>query len=136
MTLTPTSTTTPPAYDCSEETFEKLCKYFFSFHDPTTIDQQGNDRGSQYGSVIFTYDARQAEIANAVKQEVQGMIDSNVITNYAGPAVVTAVVPATTFYPAEDEHQEYLAKNPGGYCNHYERFQWNWEKQDCATSKL
>ncbi len=64
------------------------------------------------------------------------MIDSNVITNYAGPAVVTAVVPATTFYRAEDEHQEYLAKNPGGYCNHYERFQWNWEKQDCATSKL
>ena len=115
--------------DNTEECFEKLMKYFFAFHDPTTLNRQGNDMGSQYASVIFTYDDKQAEIANRVKNEIQGMIDSKTITTYANPTVSTVIVPATTFYPAEDDHQEYLLKNPGGYCNHYERFQWNWEPE-------
>jgi peptide-methionine (S)-S-oxide reductase len=50
-------------YDGKEATFENLCKHFFSFHDPTTMDSQGNDRGTQYASAIFCYDQKQKEIA-------------------------------------------------------------------------
>ena len=115
--------------DPSEDTFRKLLKHFFSFHDPTTMDRQGNDRGSQYASAIFCYDDRQVEIAEEVKAEIQSLIDSRSITSYAGNTVTTAIHKATKFYPAEAEHQEYLMKNPGGYCNHAYRFQWNWDKQ-------
>lgn len=111
--------------DNSEETFEKLIRYFFTFHDPTTFNRQGMDMGSQYASVIFTYDQRQAEIAQRVKAEVQGMVTKKTIPNYAGPEVSTAILPATQFYKAEEEHQEYLFKNQGGYCNHFVRFQWH-----------
>lgn len=107
--------------------FEKLLKHFFSFHDPTTLNSQGNDRGTQYASVIFCYDDKQMEIAEKVKKEVQSLIDSKTITNYQGPKVTTAIVPATTFYEAQGDHQEYLDVNPWGYCNHAYRFKWNFD---------
>ena len=121
-------------YDCkltpkasNEADFEKLLKHFFSFHDPTTLNAQGNDRGTQYASVIFCYDDKQKEIAEKVKAEVQSLIDSKTITSYQGPKVTTAIVPATTFYEAQSDHQEYLDVNPWGYCNHAYRFKWKFD---------
>lgn len=114
-------------YDCEfdgkEQTFEKLIRHFFSFHDPTTLNRQGNDAGTQYSSVIFCYDDKQAEIANKVKNEVQELINAGKIRNFQNKQITTAVVPATKFYKAQDDHQQYLEKNPWGYCNHAYRFQ-------------
>ncbi len=110
--------------EASEESFRRLIRHFFSIHDPTTIDRQGNDRGTQYASAIFYYDEHQKRIAQEVAREVQTLLDSQAITAYEGPNVTTAILPATKFFPAHEEHQEYLDKNPGGYCNHSIRFRW------------
>lgn len=108
-------------YDCEfdgkPETFEKLVKHFFTFHDPTTLNRQGNDAGTQYGSVIFCYDQAQQEIANKVKAELQALIDGGKVRAYQNKQVTTQVVAATKFYAAQDDHQMYLEKNPWGYCN-------------------
>lgn len=104
------------------EMYEKLVRHFFSFHDPTTPDCQGNDTGSQYASVIFCYSPQQMTVAERVKAELQALLDAKKITSYRNRAVVTHILPATTFYPAEEEHQQYLEKNPSGYCNHAYRF--------------
>lgn len=92
---------------------EKLLPYndllliFFSLHDPTTLNRQGNDVGTQYRSVIFT-EPGQERIAHAVSEEVQQFFDA---------AIVTEITPATTFWPAEDYHQRYFLKNPdNAYC--------------------
>mmetsp|Transcript_96390 Transcript_96390/g.274740 ORF Transcript_96390/g.274740 Transcript_96390/m.274740 type:complete len:173 (+) Transcript_96390:205-723(+) len=117
-------------YDCDYDviddapkdvTYESLIKHFFMFHDPTTLNRQGNDAGTQYASVIFCHDNVQLEIATRVKEELQALVDAGKV-KYSGPTVSTAVVPATTFYPAEAYHQAYLENNPGGYCNHRMRF--------------
>jgi len=105
-----------------EKAYEDLVKHFFMFHDPTTLNRQGNDRGTQYASAIFCYDKTQMEIANKVKNELQALITAGKIGAYQNKQVETAVVDATVFYPAEDYHQEYLDQNPGGYCNHGYRF--------------
>jgi peptide-methionine (S)-S-oxide reductase len=109
-------------YEGDEKAYEALVRHFFMFHDPTTKDRQGNDRGSQYASVVYTYDGAQRDIALRVKAELQQLVDSGKVSAYSGRAVETQVADATTFYPAEDYHQEYLDKNPGGYCNHGYRF--------------
>ena len=113
-------------YDCefdgNEQTFESLLRHFFSFHDPTTLNRQGNDQGSQYGSHIFCYDEKQTEIANRVKNEVQELINSGKIRAYQNKQITTTIIPATKFYKAQDDHQKYLDNNPGGYCNHSYRF--------------
>ena len=102
--------------------FEPLIRFFFQFHDPTTKDRQGNDAGSQYGSVIFCDDDAQKSIAQNVKQEVQQLLDAGKISSYAKKQVETLIVDTNPFYPAQEEHQQYLEKNPSGYCNHYYRF--------------
>lgn len=104
------------------ELFEALIQFFFSFHDPTTLNQQGNDVGTQYASVIFCGDSKQKEIANKVKTDLQAAMDSGKISTYQSSQVTTGIVDYADFYPAHDEHQEYLAKNPLGYCNHRYRF--------------
>ncbi len=101
--------------------FEPLIRFFFQFHDPTTKDRQGNDTGSQYGSAIFCEDDAQKTIAQNVKAEVQQLLDAGKI-NYAKKQVETMIVDMNPFYPAHEEHQQYLEKNPSGYCNHYYRF--------------
>ncbi|KAG7343752.1 bifunctional methionine sulfoxide reductase [Nitzschia inconspicua] len=103
--------------------FEDLIKFFFSFHDPTTLNRQGNDVGTQYSSVIFCSSPEQKEIARKVTQQLQAAIDQGKITTYQKKKVETAVVDYTTFYEAQEDHQEYLMKNPLGYCNHRYRFQ-------------
>lgn len=111
----------------NEDTYKKFVQYFFQFHDPTTLNAQGNDRGTQYASVIYCYDEKQFEIATQVKNELQELIAKNKISQYSQKTVSTDIRYATIFYPAHEEHQEYLMKNPGGYCNHRIRFK-EWPK--------
>ena len=103
-----------------EKHLEELIKFFFLFHDPTTENRQGNDVGTQYASAIFVNDPEQRKILDKVITKLQSHLDENK-SPYRGNRVVTAVHDATEFYPAHDEHQEYLFKNPSGYCNHYMR---------------
>jgi peptide methionine sulfoxide reductase msrA/msrB len=91
-----------------------LEKWFFRMHDPTTKNRQGNDVGAQYRSAIFYGSETQKDIANAVIQKV------NKSEQWDDP-IVTEVVPAGEFTSAEDYHQDYLEKNPGGYTCHYMR---------------
>jgi peptide-methionine (S)-S-oxide reductase len=92
-------------FDPAITTYREILEVFFSIHDPTTRDRQGNDVGTQYRSVIFTYSDEQKAIAEEMIREL-------------GPAVVTEVIPAEEFYPAEEYHQEYFRKNPNqGYCS-------------------
>ena len=104
------------------ELFEALIQFFFSFHDPTTLNRQGNDAGTQYASVIFCSDSQQKEIANKVKTYLQAAMDGGKVTSYQASRISTGIVDYMDFYPAHEEHQEYLSKNPLGYCNHRYRF--------------
>jgi peptide-methionine (S)-S-oxide reductase len=100
-----------------ESNFEHLMRFFYQFHDPTTKDRQGNDAGSQYASAVFCDDDKQKEIALKVKGELQELVNKGKV-KYSKSEVVTNIVGMNPFYPAEAEHQEYLDKNPSGYCNH------------------
>jgi peptide methionine sulfoxide reductase msrA/msrB len=91
-----------------------LEQWFFRMHDPTTPNRQGNDRGTQYRSAIFVTTPEQRRVAEEVIVRVQGS------GRWAG-RVVTEVAEAGPFTPAEDYHQDYLQKNPGGYTCHYLR---------------
>ncbi len=102
-------------FDPRRLSFEELLeRWFFRMHDPTTPDRQGNDRGTQYRSAIFCADERQRAVAEAVKARVQAS------GKWKG-TIVTQIAPASTWYPAEPEHQDYLERNPGGYSCHYLR---------------
>jgi methionine-S-sulfoxide reductase len=102
-------------FDPKVISFEKLLSdYFFKMHDPTTLNQQGNDRGTQYRSAIFYHSPAQKQIA----EEVIFKVDQS--GRWKKP-IVTQVVPASTFYEAEDYHQDYLQKHPGGYTCHFLR---------------
>ena len=101
-------------FDNERLTLDNLLFEFFSMHNPTTVNQQGNDIGSQYRSAIFYSNQNQKEISNKVIDIV------NQSRKWDSP-VVTGVVPFTEFYPAEDSHQKYLIKNPGGYSCHFDR---------------
>jgi peptide methionine sulfoxide reductase msrA/msrB len=91
-----------------------LEKWFFRMHDPTTLNRQGNDVGTQYRSAIFVTSEEQRKTAEAVKQRVQAS------GKWKRP-IVTEVVQEGAFTPAEAYHQDYLQKNPGGYTCHYLR---------------
>jgi peptide-methionine (S)-S-oxide reductase len=104
-----------------ETSFEPLIRFFFQFHDPTTVDRQGNDSGSQYSSVIFCDDEEQKKLSNKVKNELQDLVTAGKV-KYAGKKVVTGIVDSNPFYAADEDHQRYLEKNPGGYCNHRIQF--------------
>ena len=84
---------------------------FFTIHDPTTLNRQGADAGTQYRSAIFYHSAEQKQTAEEVIREI------NAEKIWPAP-IVTQVVPFEAFYPAEDYHQEYFARNPAqGYCS-------------------
>lgn len=102
--------------------FEAMVRYFYQFHDPTTANRQGNDRGTQYTSVIYCSTQEQKSIAERVTQELQEHLRSKRLICYQESTVETTILPYTIFYPAHDEHQDYLNKNPNGYCNHRVRF--------------
>jgi len=115
IVLTDEAAKTPAVY-------EEMIKFFFSFHDPTTLNRQGNDAGTQYASVIFCSSNEQKEIALNIKKELQDHVDAKRIKAFQKKNVETQIVDYTTFYEAHEEHQEYLMKNPSGYCNHRYRF--------------
>lgn len=98
-------------YDPKEVSYEELLDLFWSIHNPTTKNRQGPDIGSQYRSIIFYHTPEQERIAKKSKQELD---DSNKFQN----KIVTEIVPASTFYPAEDYHQKYYQKIGGGSCYH------------------
>jgi peptide-methionine (S)-S-oxide reductase len=95
--------------------FENLIRFFFSFHDPTTLNRQGADRGLAYASFIFCSDNEQIEIANRVKAELQKLIDCGSVTCFLRARVQTKVVNTTTFIEASETDQGYSLKNPSGY---------------------
>lgn len=101
-------------FDPSKISFAELLGWFFRMHDPTTVNQQGNDKGTQYRSVIFFHSPEQKKTAEDTIKKVN---DSK---KWPKP-IVTQVVAATKFYAAEDYHQDYLKKNPGGYTCHWVR---------------
>lgn len=103
-------------YDPNETSFKELLDYFYRIHNPTTVDQQGNDRGSSYRSAIFFQNEEEKEIAEEVIQVVNE-------SKRWDSEVVTTLEPYTTFWPAEPEHQDYLLKYPNGYTCHFERFE-------------
>ncbi len=101
-------------YDDARISTEDLIKSFWELHDPTQKDRQGNDRGNNYRSAIFYTTPEQKAIALRTKAEYQKLLSK---AGYG--RIVTEIRPLKTFYPAEAFHQDYLKKNPNGYCpNH------------------
>lgn len=102
-------------YDPQVVTTAELLAVFFENHDPTQLNRQGNDRGTQYRSAVWTTNDTQFKVAGRVKSAY----DKKVVEAGHGP-IVTEVhaPPPPVFYLAEEYHQKYLRKNPNGYCNH------------------
>jgi len=99
-------------YDPEQISFDALLKLFWESHDPTQGMQQGPDRGTQYRSGIYTSTPEQLERAETSKSVFQAALREQ---GYG--AITTEIMPAPEFYYAEDYHQQYLQKNPGGYCS-------------------
>jgi peptide-methionine (S)-S-oxide reductase len=98
-------------YDPARISYEDLLKHFWEEHDPTQGMRQGNDTGTQYRSAIYTYSADQMRAAEASRDAYQEALSA---AGYG--QITTEIVDAPEFYFAEDYHQQYLAKNPAGYC--------------------
>ncbi|MBI3557228.1 MAG: peptide-methionine (S)-S-oxide reductase MsrA [Deltaproteobacteria bacterium] len=101
-------------FDSGKLSYQDLLVHFFKMHDPTTADQQGNDRGTQYRSAIFFHGEKQKKEAEALMKKIEDSKAWNA-------KLTTQLAPAGIFYPAEEYHQKYLVKNPGGYDNHFVR---------------
>ena len=99
------------AYDPRRVSYDELLRVFWENHDPTQGMRQGNDVGTQYRSAIYTYDAGQKQAAEASRDAYQKELQRS---GYG--AITTEIADAPEFYYAEDYHQQYLAKNPNGYC--------------------
>jgi peptide-methionine (S)-S-oxide reductase len=101
-------------YDTAHTTFEEMLRLFWEGHDPTQGMRQGNDLGTQYRSLIACFDAEQQQAAEASRDAYQRMLTAG------GHGLITTEIlppdPQRPFYYAEDYHQQYLEKNPGGYC--------------------
>lgn len=98
-------------YDPKVVSYEQLLKVFWESHNPTQGMRQGNDRGTQYRSGIYVYSDEQRRLAEASKAMYQDALKA---AGYGD--ITTEILEAPEFYYAEDYHQQYLAKNPGGYC--------------------
>jgi peptide-methionine (S)-S-oxide reductase len=99
-------------YDPSKVSFEELLEVFWNTHDPTTLNKQGADEGTQYRSVVFYHNDEQKKTAEAYKKQLEA---SHVYKN----PIVTEIAPASAFYAAEDYHQNYYELNPNqGYCQY------------------
>lgn len=98
-------------YDPTVISYKQILDFFFQIHNPTTLNQQGNDRGTSYRSAIFYANEEEKQIA----EEMIGIVNES--GRWPDP-VVTTLEPLTRFWPAEEYHQDYLKKNPGGYTCH------------------
>jgi len=95
-------------FDEQQISYTQLLNVFFTTHDPTTLNRQGNDIGTQYRSVIYYFNEEQKQQAEQIIHDLEG----------EGLNIVTELSPAPTFYPAEEYHQNFFARNPSqGYCN-------------------
>lgn len=99
-------------FDPEKISYDEILDYFFRLHDPTTKDRQGNDRGTQYRSAIFYHDEKQREAAERATKRAQEKWERPIVTHIA---------PASDFWPAEDDHQDYLQRIPTGYTCHFLR---------------
>lgn len=98
-------------FDPEKISYQSLLKCFWEGHNPTQGMRQGNDRGTQYRSGVYVYDENQRQVAESSCEQYQSLLNS------AGhEKITTEIIKAPEFYFAEDYHQQYLAKNPGGYC--------------------
>ena len=100
-------------YDANVVSYDDLLKIFWENHDPTQFMGQGNDVGTQYRSAVYYFDDEQRAVAEASRERYQEQLKA---AGYG--EITTEFATAGEFYYAEDYHQQYLAKNPGGYCNH------------------
>lgn len=98
-------------FDPQQIAYARLLSLFWEGHDPTQGMRQGNDRGTQYRSGIYVYDDAQRRLAEQTRDRFQ-----QALTVAGFPPITTEILPAPPFYFAEDYHQQYLAKNPAGYC--------------------
>lgn len=98
-------------FDPAKVSYAQLLRVFWESHDPTQGMRQGNDVGTQYRSAVYTFSERQRQAAEASKVVYESALKSN-----GYQAITTEIAAAPEFYYAEDYHQQYLAKNPGGYC--------------------
>ena len=96
------------AFNPKEVSFETLVRKFYEIHDPTQLNRQGPDQGSQYRSAIFYHSPEQKAVAERVTAELN--------TSRFGGRIVTQIVPAATYWRAEEYHQKYGYKNPGHHC--------------------
>ena len=101
-------------FDPKQVSYETLLDLFFKMHDPTTLNRQGNDEGTQYRSAIFYHGDEQKKTALAFKEKVEK-------SKAWKKPIVTEISEAKKFWPAEEYHQKYLIQHPGGYDNHYLR---------------
>jgi len=100
-------------FDPAQISYDQLLTVFWEGHDPTQGMQQGNDVGTQYRSGVYTADPAQTAVAEASRDRFQ-----EALTRSGYGTITTEIVPSGEFFYAEDYHQQYLAKNPGGYCGH------------------
>ena len=100
-------------FDPNNTTYDALLKVFWEGHDPTQGMRQGNDVGTQYRSAIYTFSPEQQQAAEASRSAYQDRL-----TQAGYGRITTEIANAPPFYYAEEYHQQYLAKNPGGYCGH------------------
>jgi len=112
-------------FDPSKVSYREILELFFQIHDPSTRDQQGNDRGSQYRSVILYQGEDQARVA----RETVADVDASGL--WPAP-VVTEIAEAGRFWSAEVEHQDYLQRYPHGYTCHFPRPGWRLPRRDVA----
>jgi peptide methionine sulfoxide reductase msrA/msrB len=101
-------------FDPTKTSYEDILRFYFRIHDPTTLNRQGNDMGSSYRSAIFFHGEAQKAVAQKVKAEVDAS------GKWKAP-LVTEIVAAGPWWSAEEEHQDYLVKHPGGYTCHWVR---------------
>jgi peptide-methionine (S)-S-oxide reductase len=112
-------------YDPAQTNFRELLEFFFQIHDPTTRNRQGNDMGPSYRSAIYFENDRQ----KAVAEDTIAAVDASGL--WPGK-VVTEVEPASDFWEAEPEHQNYLQRIPNGYTCHFVRPNWKLPKREAA----
>lgn len=112
-------------FDPAKISYRQILEFFFQIHDPTTVNQQGNDRGMSYRSAIYYVDDAQRQMA------LDTIADVDASGLWPGK-VVTEVEPASAFWDAEPEHQDYLERQPNGYTCHFARPDWVLPKRAAA----
>jgi peptide-methionine (S)-S-oxide reductase len=112
-------------FDPTQMTYRRLLEFFFQIHDPTTVNQQGNDRGMSYRSAIYYVDKDQKAVAEDTVKDIDA---SGLWPN----KVVTEMDPVSEFWEAEPEHQDYLERVPHGYTCHFIRSDWVLPRREAA----